>query len=161
MTPYRVKGVCMKLIQSDFKVADVLDKPLMAHLASSSQNGPCSSPLWFLYEKEKIWLFGIDTDSFIQRLENNPRCALSIVDFDLEGGILRHVGIRGVAAVWPCDVARLKRFVGKYLGHNEKAWNEWFISNIVNPLNRMVEVEFDTVVAKDVSFFKTGPDLVK
>lgn len=147
--------------QRDFDINIVLDKPLMAHLASQGDETPCSSPLWFIYEDNKIWLFGIDTDSFIKRLKNNPKCALSIVDFNLEQGILRHVGVRGIAKVGSIDKNRLNRFVGKYLGNKQDSWNEWFVDNVVNPINQMVEVIPDTIVSKDVSYFKTGPDLAK
>ncbi len=149
----------MKTIQKDFEIEDVLHKPLMAHLASVFEGAPRGSPLWFLYEDQKVWLFGIDTDSFIKRLQKDPACALTVVDFDVDGGVLRHVGIRGKAAVTSLDSARLKRFVGKYLGRDENEWNQWFVENIVDPLNQMVQVDPETVVAKDVSFFKTGPEL--
>lgn len=151
----------MKVVQKDFEIEYVLNKPLMAHLASSQEGIPRGSPLWFLYEDQKIWLFGIDTDSFIKRLQVEPRCALTIVDFDLDRGVLRHVGVRGKATVTSANSARLNRFVGKYLGNDAEKWNEWFVTNIVNPLNRMVQVDLEAVVAKDVSFFKTGPDLAE
>jgi hypothetical protein len=92
-------------------------------------------------------------------LQNDPRCALSIVDFNLDLGILLHVGIRGKATLQQVNPERLKRFVGKYLGSATENWNNWFVKNIVDPLNVMIEIDPKTVVAKDVSFFKSGPDL--
>ncbi|MEX1012706.1 MAG: pyridoxamine 5'-phosphate oxidase family protein [Waddliaceae bacterium] len=151
----------MKIVQKDFEIENVLTKPLMAHLASSHEGVPRGSPLWFLYEDQKIWLFGIDTDSFIKRLQLEPRCALTIVDFDLDRGVLRHVGVRGKSTVTPVNSVRLKRFVRKYLGNDVEKWNQWFVTNIVDTLNQMVQVDLETVVAKDVSFFKTGPHLVE
>jgi len=56
----------------------------MAHLATSCAKGPRDSPLWFLYEDQRIWLFGTDEDSFINRLHDEPRCALSVVEFNLD-----------------------------------------------------------------------------
>lgn len=149
----------MKIVQQDFDINTVLNKPLMAHLSSLGNSGPCSSPIWFIYEENKIWLFGLDTDSFIKRLIKHNKCALSIVDFNLKNGILQHVGIRGVAIVNDIDEQRLHRFVSKYLGHDNKNWNQWFVNNVVNPLNRMVAIIPDTLVAKDVSYFKTEPDM--
>jgi len=64
------------------------------------------------------------------------------------------VGIRGIANVKQIDSDRLNRFVGKYLGYKTDTLNKWFVSNVVDPLNRMVEVEAHTIVAKNVSFFK-------
>lgn len=118
----------------------------MAHLASSQEGVPRGSPLWFLYEDQKIWLFGIDSDSFIKRLQIDPKCALTIVDFDLDRGVLRHVGVRGKAKVASVNSARLKRFVVKYLGEDVEKWNQWFVTNIVDPLNQMVQVDLETVV---------------
>ena len=57
------------------------------------------------------------------------------------------------------DHERLRRFVSKYLGNNSSEWNKWFVTNIVDPLNRMVQIAPKSIVAKDVSFFKTGPNL--
>lgn len=146
-------------IQLDFDVEKVLNKPLMAHLATNCKEGPRSSPLWFLYEEKKLWLFGTEQDSFINRLHNDPNCALSIVDFDLAKGILLHVGVRGKATQQKINSEKLHRFVGKYLGYDTDQWNKWFVDNIVKPLNVMVEIECESIVAKDVSFFKTGPHL--
>ena len=141
-------------IQNDFEASTVLCKPLMAHLATVEEGAPRSSPLWFVFENDAIWLFGTREDSFIKRLIAEPRCALSIVDFDLEQGVLLHVGIRGNATVSDVDHSRLKEFVSKYLGADSEAWNKWFVQNVVNPIDRMVMVKAETVVAKDVSYFQ-------
>ena len=57
------------------------------------------------------------------------------------------------------DKDRLMRFVTKYLGQNKQNWNPWFIENIVDPLDAMIRLDPESVVAKNVSFFKTGPNL--
>ena len=85
------------------------------------------------------------------------RCG--IVEYDLENGILKHVGIRGVTSLASCDKDRLMRFVAKYLGQNKQNWNPWFIENVVDPLDAMIRLDPESVVAKNVSFFKTGPTL--
>lgn len=139
--------------QNDFDINEVLDKPLIAHLSSLKAQIPCNSPLWFLYEEMKIWLFGTHKDSFINRLVDNPKCAISIVDFNLALGILKHVGIRGEAQVIEPDTVKLDKFLCKYLGSNKKNWNKWFIKKIVIPIDRMVVINPGTIVAKDVSYF--------
>ncbi len=106
-----------------------------------------------------MWIFGTSEDSFINRLRQEPRCAAGVVDFDLDAGVLRHVGIRGTAQLGDIDTERLKRFVSKYLGEDSRQWNEWFVDNIVDPLDVMVQITPRSIVAKDVSLFKTGPDL--
>lgn len=146
-------------MQTEFDPEIVLNQPLMIHLASSCQEGPRSSPLWFLYEEDRIWLFGLKEDSFVKRLRDEPRCALSVVDFGLDEGKLLHVGVRGKAVIDQVCSKRLERFVGKYLGSDKASWNAWFVKHIVDPIDVMIGVEIDSVVAKNVSFFKTGPDL--
>jgi general stress protein 26 len=146
----------MQQEQCQFEPEIVLSQPLMIHLATACEQGPRSSPLWFLHEEGKIWLFGLQSDSFIKRLHKEPKCALSIVDFDSKRGILLHVGVRGIAKLQSVDPLRLKRFVGKYLGEDSQSWNEWFVKNIVDPLDVMVVVNIESIVAKDLSFFKTG-----
>ncbi len=146
--------------QKDFEIDKVLNKPLMAHLSTVDIDEPRDSPVWFIWEESYLWIFGIDEDSFIKRLKKEPRCAVGVVDFDLEKGVLRHVGVRGTAHIGNIDNERLRRFVSKYLGNNRENWNKWFVTNIVDPLNVMVQITPKSVVAKDVSFFKTGPDTI-
>ena len=71
------------------------------------------------------------------------------------------MGIRGTATAMNVDKERLKRFVSKYLGEDTNNWNSWFVDHIVNPLDVMVQIIPKSIVAKDVSFFKTGPELAK
>jgi Pyridoxamine 5'-phosphate oxidase len=145
--------------QKDFEIETVLSKPLMAHLSTVENGEPRDSPVWFVWEDSFIWLFGTNEDSFIKRLKQESCCALGVVDFDLEKGILKHVGVRGTAIVNSVNPKRLEHFVAKYLGNNPKDWNPWFITHVVDPLNAMVQITPETIVAKNVSFFKTGPDL--
>ena len=65
----------------------------MAFLATSSDKGPRDSPVWFLYEENLLWIFGTQGDSFIKRLQTDPKRTISIVDFQIEKIILRHVGV--------------------------------------------------------------------
>lgn len=77
----------------------VLCKPLMAHLSTVADEEPRESPVWFIWEVSSLWIFGIESDSFIKRLRKEPRCAVGIVEFDLNQGILKHVGIRGISKI--------------------------------------------------------------
>ncbi|MEM1283059.1 MAG: pyridoxamine 5'-phosphate oxidase family protein [Chlamydiota bacterium] len=147
--------------QKDFEFDLVLQKPLLAHLSTVEDGEPRDSPVWFLSEDDTIWIFGTGKDSFVRRLKEEPRCALGIVDFNLDKGVLRHVGIRGTSYLEAIDPNRLFRFVSKYLDDDKETWNKWFVKNIVDPLDVMVKITPKSMVAKDVSFFKTGPDLAK
>jgi nitroimidazol reductase NimA-like FMN-containing flavoprotein (pyridoxamine 5'-phosphate oxidase superfamily) len=151
----------MLFVQKDFEIEPILTKSLMAHLATVEKGEPRESPVWFIWEEGCLWIFGTQKDSFIKRLKQEPRCAVGIVDFDVQKGILRHVGIRGTAELRDFDQERLGHFLAKYLGDNQNEWNPWFVKHIVEPLNVMVMVSPTTIVAKDVSFFKTGPHLAE
>lgn len=147
--------------QQDFEFNIVLEKPLIAHLSTVEDGEPRDSPVWYIWEDDCVWIFGNSKDSFVRRLKKDPLCAVGIVDFDLDKGILRHVGIRGTSYLEDINSARLSRFISKYLGNNAEQWNAWFIKSIVDPLDVMVKIVPKSMVAKDVSFFKTGPDLAR
>lgn len=141
----------------DFDPAELFAKPLMAYLATASPDGPRSSPVWFLWDEEAIWLIGNEEDSFPKRLRADPRCAVSVVDFDVERGILRHVGVRGRAQILPLDQTRLHRLLARYLGPDPRAWNDWFKANVVDGLELLIRITPETAIAKDMSYFKTAP----
>ena len=141
----------------DFDVDAFLGKPLLAHLATASREGPRDSPVWFLWEEGALWLVGTERDSFPKRIAAEPRCALGIVEFDLARGLLRHVGIRGRGAVVPLDRARMKRFLSRYLGEDEAGWNRHFKAAVIDRLDLMVRVSPDSIVARDQSYFASSP----
>lgn len=84
-----------------FGLDEFLERPLFAHLATGSADGPRESPVWFLRKRGAIWLIGSSNDSFPKRIVTEPRCAVGLVDFDLARGFLQHVGMRGEAHVCP------------------------------------------------------------
>lgn len=143
----------------DFAPDEVFAKALMAHLATASPEGPRDSPVWFLWEDGAIWLIGSSDDSFPARLRAEPRCAINVVEFDAGRGILRHVGIRGTAEILPLDRARLERLLMRYLGSDKAEWNAWFQETIVAPLDLMIRIVPGSMIAKNMSYFRTGPHL--
>ena len=84
--------------QKELEIDEVLRKPLMAHLSTVEKGSSRDSPVWFLWEESSLWIFGTSEDSFVKRLRAEPKCAAGIVEYNLEKGILKHVGIRGTAA---------------------------------------------------------------
>ena len=67
---------------------EILARPLFAHLATASEHGPRESPVWFLWEEGALWIIGnYKTDSFPKRIEQEPRCAIGVVDFDVATGL--------------------------------------------------------------------------
>lgn len=147
----------MNVKEKDFDPEMLLEKPLMAHLSSYCAEGPRDSPIWFLWQEERLWLFGNEDDSFTSRLAVDPRCAVGIVDFHLEQGVLLHLGIRGRAVIHTVNLEKRNAFVSKYLG-DEDSWNPWFTKHIVNTISLMIEIIPETLVARDVSFFKETPN---
>jgi nitroimidazol reductase NimA-like FMN-containing flavoprotein (pyridoxamine 5'-phosphate oxidase superfamily) len=140
----------------DVDVDEFLRRPLMAHLATASPDGPRDSPLWFLWEDGAVWLVGTERDSFPHRIAADPRCAVGIVDLDVARGRLVHVGMRGKAEVVPLDAGRLHRFLARYLGEDEAGWNPWFREHVVDHLDLMVRFVPTSVVARDMSYFGTA-----
>lgn len=60
------------------------------------------------------------------------------------------------------SVSRFKRLLAKYLG-DEKSWNPWFIENIAmidSPTSRFIKMKPDSFFTNNVSYFRSGPDLV-
>lgn len=139
--------------ECEFDINDVLSKPLFAHLATASPEGPRESPLWFLWEDSILWFVGNSGDSFPKRIQADGRCAVGIVDFDLEKGYLRHVGFRGNAVVEKLDDERLERFLYRYIG-TPNQWNSDFKRNIIDSLDLMIRFTPTSIVARDQSYFK-------
>jgi nitroimidazol reductase NimA-like FMN-containing flavoprotein (pyridoxamine 5'-phosphate oxidase superfamily) len=134
---------------------EFLSRPLFAHLATTSDNGPRESPVWFLWEQNAIWILGSRrTDSFPARIERDPRCAIGIVDFDLTTGLVQHVGFRGRATVQGLDTEREKRLLGRYLGSDEERWDTRFRESLGDPETVFVRLEPETAVARDVSYLR-------
>jgi general stress protein 26 len=145
-----------------FDPADVLTMPLMASVATVAEDGaPRNAPMWFIWEEDAIWLLGTRTTSTVKRLQHDPRCAIEIVHFDNEAGVLLHLGLRGRATVEPMLPERFRRLLQKYLGE-EAHWNPWFIENVAaidDPDGRLIRLRPDSFFTNNVSYFRTGPEL--
>lgn len=115
-----------------FELSEVLRRPLFAHLATLSDDGPRDSPVWFLWEDEAIWIIGDDaTDSFPARLRGHSSCAVGIVQFD-----------RALAI----------RLLSRYLGGDRSKWDPRFLGTLETATSVLVRVTPETVVALDVSY---------
>jgi nitroimidazol reductase NimA-like FMN-containing flavoprotein (pyridoxamine 5'-phosphate oxidase superfamily) len=135
---------------------EFLSRPLFAHLATTSDDGPRESPVWFLWEKGALWILGSRrTDSFPTRLEREPRCAIGIVDFDLTTGLVQHVGFRGRATIETLDRKREKRLLARYLGPEEAGWDRRFRESLGDPDTVFVRFEPETAVTRDLSYLRS------
>nr|WP_281376670.1 pyridoxamine 5'-phosphate oxidase family protein [Rubricella aquisinus] len=136
---------------------------MMAHLATQGADGPRTSPVWFLWEEGAVWMLGAEGSSSTERLMQHPACAVDIVDFDVDRGILLHLGLRGHADVLPKDPARFRRLLAKYLGPDEAQWNTWFVEQVAdveNDENRFLRLVPESIFTNNVSYFRTGPDRI-
>jgi nitroimidazol reductase NimA-like FMN-containing flavoprotein (pyridoxamine 5'-phosphate oxidase superfamily) len=134
-------------------VDELLARPLFAHLATASADGPRESPVWFLWEDDAIWIIGSRrTDTFPARLERDPRCAIGIVDFDREEGLVHHVGMRGRATIEEFDRERARRLLSRYLGGKAETWDRRFRDTLGDPDNLFVRFVPETMVARDQSY---------
>ncbi|HEX7998128.1 MAG TPA: hypothetical protein VF528_07030 [Pyrinomonadaceae bacterium] len=132
---------------------ELLSRPLFAHLATGSLMGPRESPVWFLWEDEAVWIIGnYRTDSFPARIEREPRCALGIVDFNRQTGLVQHVGFRGHARLLPHDRERLQRLLSRYLGALPEDWDERFYKILGDEDYVFIRFEPETAVVRDQSF---------
>jgi hypothetical protein len=135
---------------------EFLARPLFAHLATASEHGPRESPVWFLWEDNAIWIIGSrESDTFPARVEADARCAIGIVDFDRTAGLVHHVGMRGRATVEPFDPNRARRLLTRYLGADERTWDQRFSTTVTEPdYEHAVLLQFvpETVIARDVSY---------
>jgi nitroimidazol reductase NimA-like FMN-containing flavoprotein (pyridoxamine 5'-phosphate oxidase superfamily) len=141
----------------------VLNRPLMAHLATQGQDGPRTSPVWFLWEGSALWMLGAEGSSSTERLLQYPSCAVDIVEFDVARGVLLHLGLRGQAEVLPKDPDRFRRLLTKYLGPDPADWNPWFVETVAdveNDENRFLKLVPDSVFTNNVSYFRTGPERI-
>jgi PPOX class probable F420-dependent enzyme len=74
--------------------ADLLTRPLFAHLATVRPDGaPQSSVMWFAWDGERIRMTHTNQRQKFRNLQHEPRIALSIADPDNE---YRYLEVRGV-----------------------------------------------------------------
>lgn len=137
-------------------LAELLARPLFAHLATASDEGPRESPVWFLWEDGALWVIGNRrTDSFPKRIEREPRCAIGIVDFDPSTGLVRHAGFRGRARLTPHDPARMERLLKRYMGDRD-AWDPRFVKILDDTDYIFIRFEPETAVVRDQSYELRG-----
>ncbi len=133
-------------------MSDILSRPLFAHLATSAESGPRESPVWFLWEENALWIIGnYQSDSFPKRIEQDPRCAIGVVDFNVSTGLVQHVGFRGRASLQPHDEERMKRLLSRYMG-KLATWDSRFVEILDDTDYIFIRFEPETAVVRDQSY---------
>lgn len=134
-----------------------LARPLFCFLATASPEGPRVSPLWYLWEDRALWIaVNPERKSYPDRIEQDPRTAVAVVDFDAHRGLVQHVGMRGHASLEEFDPDRARRLFRRYLGP-EQRWDGRFHGVFDRgDRYRLVRFEPETVVARDQSYAPAG-----
>ena len=139
-------------------VEEFLARPLFAHLSTVSEDGPRDSPVWFLWEEGALWIIAVlNENTFHERIRRDPRCAVGIVDFDRESGLVQHVGFRGRATLEPWNVQRAKRLLARYLGEDETKWHrDRFLDGLDDSSTQLfVKFEPETAIVRDQSYLSS------
>jgi hypothetical protein len=137
-----------------FDLEEFLSRPLYAHLAHNSADGPRESPVWFHWDGQALWIIG--GTSFPANLRRDPRCAVGIVDWDPPTGRSQHVGFRGRAEVLPFDAGMARTIFRKYFGPDEGDWDRRF-DDVFTAESGLEMVRFvpETAVVRDQSYRPT------
>lgn len=137
----------------DVSFETFLDRPLFCFLGQSTPSGgPRISPLWFLWEDQRVWCLA-DTvgKSYARRVEQHPETAVAIVDFDVHTGRVEHVGMRGQSGLVPLEDERMYHLLERYLGPDPEEWDPRF-AGLDEERWSFIKFEPETVVARDQSF---------
>jgi hypothetical protein len=134
-----------------FDLDEFLSRPLYAHLAHDSGQGPRVSPVWFHWDGQALWVIG--GTSFPLNLRREPRCAIGVVDWDPASGRSQHVGLCGRAEVLAFDPAVARTIFKKYFGPCEDRWDPRFREDIEGETGaRLIRFTPETVVLRDQSY---------
>ncbi len=94
---------------------EFLSRPLLAHIATGSDEGARNSLFWFLWEDGALWFILEEGFNTLQaRVRGDPRVAVGLADFDPKSGLLEHVSIRGRASIEGWNDARASRLLRRY-----------------------------------------------
>ncbi|HET9661062.1 MAG TPA: PPOX class F420-dependent oxidoreductase [Thermomicrobiales bacterium] len=96
---------------------DLLDKPVLAHCATTGPKGePQSNPIWFLWNGEQIIIAIGPEGQKARNLQRDPRVALSMADpedpahyLEVRGTV---AGIRHVGSSDPDVTAMVRKYTG-------------------------------------------------
>jgi nitroimidazol reductase NimA-like FMN-containing flavoprotein (pyridoxamine 5'-phosphate oxidase superfamily) len=134
-----------------FDVEAFLALPLTAHLATT---GPSIRPVWYLWEDGSFWILTGPWATLAQRIKKDPLVALVIDICDLTTGEVRQVTVKGHATVETYDPDRARRKLCRYLGPDERTWDERFVSENAGGSSGFIRVQPDSLTARDLSFHR-------
>ncbi|MDP3276393.1 MAG: pyridoxamine 5'-phosphate oxidase family protein [Deltaproteobacteria bacterium] len=131
-------------------------RPLFATLSTTADGAARGSPVWFLWEESALWVItNTAHDTFAARIAREPRCAVSVIDFDPATGRVHHVGMRGRATVVAFDRDRALRKIERYLGTDRTRWPADRFT-LRAPTLALVRFDPETIVLRDQSYALQG-----
>jgi hypothetical protein len=137
----------------DFDVDEFLQAPLTARVATA---GPTVRPTWFLWEDRAFWILTGPWSRLPNRVQTDSRVAIVVDVCDIASGLVRQVIARGAGELVPFDVARGRRKLVRYLGSDERRWDERFRRYLHDePTFRgtiWLRVRPDRITATDLSY---------
>lgn len=124
-------------------IADLLEQPLTARLATANRNTlqPHVVPVWFEWDGEAVWISSFDSTRKMRDLEGNPRVSFVV---DVEGdnrnprGVLFEGSVQVIAdpaVVAPRSTSIYERYLGVD-GAGESGPASW----AVDPENRLIRL---------------------
>ena len=133
-----------------------LERPLFAHLSTVTVEGaPRNTPVWYLWEEGSLWVILNTANRTVDdRVREDERIAVGIVDFEPATGLVQHVGMRGTGEVVEHEPERAIRLLRRYLGPDPETWDEDRFGDPHEWGEEMVLLRIDpaTVVARDQSY---------
>ena len=137
-------------IDPGFDLEAFLARPLVARVATS---GPTIRPVWYLWEGGCFWWLTGRWARLSELLSEDPHVALVVDTCDLDTGRVLQVIASGDAEIVPFDPDRARRKLARYLGPDERLWNERFLTGTFeDPSTRFTRLSPATLRARDLSF---------
>lgn len=137
---------------------EVLSLPLFCFVGTVSRDGePRVSPLWYLWEEERMWILADRTKTYYTRLQRQPKTAIAVVDFDPVDARVRHIGMRGTSELVDVEPDRVKRKLTRYLGGDEDQWDPMF-HDLDTDRWKFLAFTPETIVARNQSYQPSLPD---
>jgi hypothetical protein len=139
-------------VGSGFDLAGFLRRPLIARLATSSENGPRVRPIWYLFDEAGFWWITGRWSSIDATLRRDPRVELVVDTCDLERGEVLQVRARGRAELRPFDPGRAQAWGERYMGPDRARWGRFQLEVFEDPSARFALLEPAWLWARDLSW---------
>lgn len=128
-----------------------LARPLTAHVASITPEGPRVRPVWFLWEGGSFWILSGVWSALRGQIEDDARVSIVVDVADLGSGEVIQVIAIGRADVQPYDAERARRKLIRYLGDDLREYGERFDPKSMSDDTVFIRISPTSMRAKDLS----------